>query len=426
MDVNFWKKLPNKPGVYLFKNKSGKVIYVGKAKILRKRVSNYFSNRALDSKTLKMVSEAESLDHIIVASEIEAFLLEANLIKKYRPHFNILFSDDKSYSLLEINKKPIPYVVLTHRKNNKNAEYFGPFVYTGDLKIILRLLRRIFPYQSVKNHAKRRCLYFHLGLCPCVPAKPENLDQAKRNSRNLIAFFSGGKEKVIKLLQREQKEYIKKEEFEQAGEVQKQIDRINFITQENYDPFHYEVKPDFYFERLKTEVSSLKEILEKYGLEVGYLHRIECYDISNISGKNATGSMVVAIDGDMDKSQYKRFKIKFKKTPDDFEMHREVARRRIKNDWGKPNLMVIDGGKGQVSAVLQAHAENNFHVPVIGLAKREETIVIPVKTGLGLDFLEVKLPSSTPGINLLRKIRDESHRFAITYHRLLRKKALNI
>jgi excinuclease ABC subunit C len=426
VDHSLWRTLPSKPGVYIFKNNSGKVIYVGKAKDLKKRVSNYFSNRALDSKTLKMVSEAASLDHIIVASEIEAFLLESNLIKKYRPHYNILFSDDKSYSLLEINKKPIPYVVLTHRNDNKNAEYFGPFVYTTDLKIILRLLRRIFPYQSVRNHAKQRCLYFHLGLCPCVPAKPENLEQSKRNIHNLIAFFSGGKDKVIKLLLREQKELVKKEEFELAGDVQKQIDRINFITAENYDPFHYEEKPDFYYERLKSEVSSLKQILEKYGLEVGNLHRIECYDISNFSGKNATGSMVVAIDGDMDKKEYKRFKIKFKKTPDDFEMHREVARRRIKNEWDKPDLMVIDGGKGQVYSVLQAHAERNFHVPVIGLAKKEETIVIPIKTGLGMDFIEVKLPSSTPGINLLRKIRDESHRFAITYHRLLRKKALNL
>lgn len=427
MDNSAWRKLPNKPGVYIFKNESEKVIYVGKAKDLRKRVSNYFSNRALDSKTLKMVSEAASLDHIIVSSEIEAFLLESNLIKKFHPHFNILMKDDKSYMMLEINKKPIPYIVLTHRQDNKNAEYFGPFIGTTDLKIILRLLRRIFPYQSVKNHAPRRCLYFHLGLCPCVPAKPDNLDQAKKNINNLIKFFDGGKEGVVNSLKKEQKEYIKNEEFEQAALVQKQIERIDYITAENYDPFKYEEKPDYYFERIKNEMNSLMEILTKYGLEVGDLHRIECYDISNISGKNATGSMVVFTNGDVDKNQYRRFKIIFKHTPDDFEMHREVARRRVgRDDWEKPNLMVIDGGKGQVSSVLQAHAEKGYSVPVIGLAKKEETIVIPIKTGLGLDFLEVKLPSSTPGINLLRRIRDEAHRFAITYHRLLRKKALDL
>lgn len=374
-----------------------------------------------------MVSEAKSLDHIVVSSEIESFLLESSLIKKYRPFFNIVFKDDKSYAILEINKKPIPYVVVTRKKTNKNAVYFGPFTGAYDLKIVLRLLRRIFPYQSVKNHSPKRCLYHHLNLCPCIPAYPDKLPEYKKNIARIISFFSGGKEKVVKALQKEQKEYVKKELFELAGEVQKKIDRVNFITSENYDPFKYEEKPDFYYERIKAEVASLTEILTKYGFSVTGLHRIECYDISNISGKNATGSMVVFTDGDVNKNEYRRFKIRLKKTPDDFEMHREVARRRSKrDDWVRPDLVVVDGGKGQVSAVLQAYAENNFSVPVIGLAKREETIVVPVKTGLGLDFLEVKLLSSTPGVNLLRRIRDEAHRFAITYHRLLRKKALNI
>ncbi|HVZ11791.1 MAG TPA: GIY-YIG nuclease family protein [Patescibacteria group bacterium] len=422
-----WKKLPNKPGVYFFKNIDGKVIYIGKAKDLRRRVSNYFSNRALDAKTLRMVSEAAALEHIVVASEVEAFLLESSLIKKYKPFFNILMTDDKSYTMLEIAKSPMPYVVLARRQDNKDSEYFGPFTSVSDLKIVLRLLRRIFPYHSVKNHPPKRCLYYHLGLCPCATAYPANLSEYKKNINRLIKFFEGDKENVIKTLLKEQKEFVDREEFEEAGQIQKQIDRINYITQENYDPFHYEEKPDAYFERIKNEVSSLSEILTKYGLDVGDLSRIECYDISNFSGKNATGSMVVFTNGDIDKSQYRRFKIKFKKTPDDFEMHREVARRRAKrDDWNKPNLMVIDGGKGQVSSVLQAHAEMNYHVPVIGLAKREETIVIPIKTGLGLDFLEVKLLSSTPGVNLLRRIRDEAHRFAITYHRLLRKKEIGV
>lgn len=422
-----WRALPQKPGVYIFKNANNKVIYVGKAKDLRKRVSSYFIGRDLSSKTIRMMQDANSLDHIVVASEIEAFLLESNLIKKHTPEFNIRLVDDKSYTSLEINKKPIPYVVLSRRFGNKDAEYFGPFTSTADLKIVLRILRRIFPYQSVKNHPPKRCLYYHIGLCLCVPAYPANLSEAKRNTNRMISFFEGGKDGVVKELQKDQKEYIKNEEFEKAADIQKKIEKIGYITSENYDPFKYEEKPDFYFQRIRDEVASLSEIMKKYGLEVGNLHRIECYDISNISGTNATGSMVVFTNGDADKSQYRRFKIKFKKTPDDFEMHREVARRRAKReDWDKPNLMVIDGGKGQVSAVLQAHAENNFHVPVIGLAKKEETIVIPIKTGLGLDFLEVKLPTSTPGINLLRRIRDEAHRFAITYHRLLRKKALNI
>lgn len=422
-----WRSLPSKPGVYIFKNANNKVIYVGKAKDLRKRVSNYFLGKDLASKTLRMMQDAASLDHIVVLSEIEAFLLESNLIKKYTPEFNVKLVDDKSYTSLEVNKKPIPYVVLSRRFGNKDAVYFGPFTSVTDLKTVLRILRRIFPYQSVKNHPPKRCLYYHIGLCLCVPAFPQNLPESQKNIRRLISFFEGGKDGVVKELQKEQKEYVKLEEFEKAADIQKKIEKIDYITGENYDPFKYEEKPDYYFQRIKDEVSSLSEIMNKYGLDVGDLHRIECYDISNISGTNATGSMVVFTNGDVDKSQYRKFKIKFKKTPDDFEMHREVARRRAKRvDWEKPNLMVIDGGKGQVSSVLQAHAEKGFSVPIIGLAKKEETIVIPVKTGLGTDFLEVKLPKSTPGINLLRRIRDEAHRFAITYHRLLRKKALNI
>lgn len=422
-----YKSLPAKPGVYIFKNIDNRVIYVGKAKDLKKRVTSYFKSKALESKTIKMVGEAVSLDHIVVASEIEAFLLESNLIKKYKPAYNVIFIDDKSYSLLEICKKPIPYVTVTHKKGNKNSVYFGPFVGIADLKIILRLLRKIFPFQSVKNHSPKRCLYYHLGLCPCISAYPDNLQSYKKNIKCLIKFFEGGRDKVIKSLETERNKYAKREEFENAAAVQKQIERVNYITQSNFDPFRYEEKPDFYFQRIKIEIDSLSEILNKYGLILNSLERIECYDISNISGKNATGSMVVFKNGEANKNDYRRFKIKFKNTPDDFAMHQEVMRRRIKHeDWGKPDLIVIDGGKGQVSSVLKVLTQQNYKVPVIGLAKREETIVIPIRTGIGLDFLEIKLPHSTPGINLIRRIRDEAHRFAITYHKLLRKKALNL
>ena len=403
---------------------------MGKAKNLKKRVGSYFKTTQLEGKTIRLVNDAVSIDTIVVASEIEAFLLESNLIKKYRPQYNVLFKDDKSYTSLEIGRKPIPYVVLTRKRTNPpagGAVYFGPFTSSSDLKIVLKILRRIFPFQSVKNHPPRRCLYYHIGLCPCIPAFPDRLFEYKKDIKKITNFLKGDVGSVVSELKSEQKEFVASEEFEKAGEIQKKIEKINYITSKNYDPFNYEEKPDFYFERIKGEVDSLREILTKYGLPISELNRIECYDISNISGKNATGSMVVFTDGDTNKNEYRRFKIKFKKTPDDFEMMREVLRRRIKRtDWEMPNLMVIDGGRGQVSAVLQVFTETNFKVPVIGLAKREETIIIPIRIASGVDFIEVKLPNSTPGINLLRRIRDEAHRFAITYHRLLRKKALRI
>ena len=431
------QSLPTKPGVYIFKNENNKVIYVGKARDLRKRVSSYFSSlpagrqgKSLEARILKLASEIKFVNHIIVASEIEAFLLESNLIKKYRTTYNVRLTDDKSYPYLEIVKSPIPYVVLSRKLEGKNAVHLGPYTSVTDLKIVLRLLRRIFPYQSVKNHPKRRCLYSHIGLCPCIPVFPEKLSGYKKNIRNLVSFMRGDKDRVVRNLQEEQNEYVKKEEFEKAGDIQRKIEKIGFITSETYDPFKYEEKPDFYFERIRAEVSSLKEILGKYDMSVDNLHRIECYDISNISGKNATGSMVVFTDGDSNKNEYRRFRIRFKHTPDDFEMMREVMRRRLKRtDWEMPSLMVIDGGRGQVSAVLQVFAEQKINIPTIGLAKKEEVIIIPVRTPRRsslVDFLEIKLPKSTPGVNLLRRIRDEAHRFAITYHRLLRKKTLNI
>ena len=183
-------------------------------------------------------------------------------------------------------------------------------------------------------------------------------------------------------------------------------------------------KPDFYFERIEHEKKSLTEILSPFYPEISDLKRIECYDISNISGTNATGSMVVFENGDKASKEYRRFKIRTKNTPDDFFMMQEMLTRRLKNeDWPIADLFVIDGGKGQVGAALKAMANTGKNFPVIGLAKREETIVIPIKGPGGVDFEEVKLPNATPGINLLRRIRDEAHRFAITYHRLLRKKA---
>ncbi len=288
-------------------------------------------------------------------------------------------------------------------------------------------MRRIFPFQSVKNHAKKRCLYNSLGLCPCVAVYAEKFPEYRKNIKNLISFFSGGRKTVIRQLKKQREEYAGSEEFEKANVTQKKIEKIEFITSENYDPFIYEDRPDFYFERIRAEVSSLAEILNKYGLGIKGLARIECYDVSNISGKNATGSMVVFTNGDSNKSEYRRFKIRIKNTPDDFEMMREVIRRRVnRNDWEMPNLMVIDGGRGQVSAVLRILVEQKYNVPVIGLAKKEESIIVPILSNSSYEFLEIKLPHSTPGVNLLRRIRNEAHRFALHYHRLLRKKALNL
>lgn len=418
--------LPSKPGVYIYKDEKGKVIYVGKAKDLKKRVSSYFSNKALDAKTLKLVAEIHSLDYITVTSEIEAFLLESQMIKRYKPFYNIKLIDDKSYPYIAITKGSNPAVMVVRSKKDKKAYYFGPYTDSEAVRTVLKLLRKVFPYQSVKNHARRKCLYFHLGLCPCVLALPENLETYKKNLGRIRKFLKGENKALIKDLVKEQKNYIRNEDFELASEIQKKIEYINHITSENYDPFKYLEQPDYYYQRITDEVRSLESILKPYLGKLN-LKRIECYDISNLSGKEATGSMVVFVNGDKSSKDYRRFKIRTKDTPDDFFMMKEVLMRRFKQDgWDEPGLIVIDGGKGQVSAALTALANRRKAIPLIGLAKREETIVIPQKQlGQRIEFLEIKLPKDTGGINLLRRIRDEAHRFAINYHRLLRKKRMS-
>lgn len=431
--MSHYFSLPTNPGVYIFKDKNDKIIYIGKANNIKKRVASYFSNKVnLDPKTQQLLSHIYSIDHILVGSEIEAFLLEANLIKKNKPFYNIQFKDDKFYPYIKVgnfksrsNLSAVPYITIARKKDEKNALYFGRYPNATSVKIVLKLLRRIFPYQSVKNHTKRNCLYYHLNLCPCVPAHPEHLAEYRKTIKKIEDFLRGKKDRVISALERERDSNAKREEFEKAKAVQEKIDRINIITSSFYHPFRYEKDPEFYHHRIKNELESLKKILIKYYKNINELNRIECYDISNISGTNATGSMVVFINGEEDKAQYRRFKIKSKTTPDDYAMMQEVLRRRLKHaDWDYPDLIVIDGGKGQVSASYHTLFENKLDIPIIGLAKREEIIVIPLLENRELMFFEEKLPISTPGVNLLRRIRDEAHRFAINYHRLLRKKYL--
>ena len=428
--------LPSKPGVYLFLDKENKVIYVGKAKDLKKRVSSYFrgsekraerpfTKSAHDAKTTHLVSQVEKIEHIIVLSEVEAFLLEAALVKRHKPYYNIKLTDDKSYPYVCITHTSSPSVTIVRKTNDANAEYFGPFTEATALKTVLKLLRKIFPYQSVKNHPKRKCLYFHLGLCPCIPIFPENLSHYKKNLKSLEKVLSGKKEIVLKSLISDRDEASKKEKFEDAQKIQFQIDSIEKITSPSYDPFYYIENPKGHMAKEKLENDSLKELLNSYNVALAKLTRIECYDISNFQGAYATGSMTVFINGSMAKHEYRKFKIKKVHQINDFAMHQEIMGRRLRRtEWEYPDLLIIDGGKGQVSSVMQVLAALKVQIPVIGLAKKFETIIIPEKVTGRFEFHEVRLPLSSPAVNLVRRIRDEAHRFAVSYHRNLRSKGV--
>jgi len=409
--------LPTYSGVYLFLNKEGDVIYVGKAKNLKKRVASYFSTKDLGEKTRILVSLISKIKYIEVASEIEAFLLEENLIKKYTPRYNIKLVDGKQYPSIKITiKDEYPKVLLVRKVIKDNSLYFGPYTSASSLRTVLKILRRIFPYQNVLNHPHKLCLYYHLGLCPC-PVVTQDKNYRKTIS-HIVDFLNGKTKKIVKELEKERNFFSKNENFELAIETQRKIDSIDLITSSVYKPFEYELNPNLRLDVVQKELDELKNILNNNGVGVSDLKRIECYDISNTSGLNATGSMVVFTNGEKDAASYRRFKIKefYGNKPNDFAMMQEVLERRLKHgEWTTPSLIIVDGGKGQVSSVHKILLQKMSKIPLIGLAKREETIITS-------DLKEILLPKDSKPLHLIMRLRDEAHRFAITYHKKLRSK----
>lgn len=397
-------------------------MYVGKAKNLKNRVSSYFQNSTqLGEKTKQLVSKVKKIRIIKTQSELESFLLEADLIKQHKPFFNIRFIDDKSYPLIRITaKEKYPAILLSRNEDDKKSIYFGRYPSSSSVRSVLKTIRRIFPYQSVLNHPKKKCLYNHLDLCPCPPLlTSSDILEYKKSIRHIAQFLKGDTKKVIKQLEKDRNEYSKSDEFEKAAKIQRKIAAIEYVTSPSYKPFDYEVNPNLEEDIRKKEMDSLIEVLRKNGVNIENVNRIECYDISNISGRLATGSMVVFENGAKNTSEYRRFKIKKTKGPNDFAMIQEVLMRRFsKIGWSIPELIIIDGGKGQVSTASKTLNDMNIDIPVIGLAKRLETIITS-------NLKEILLPRRSDGLKLVMKIRDEAHRFAITYHRKLRSKAIN-
>lgn len=411
--------MPQEPGVYQFLGNKNEILYVGKAKNLKNRVSSYFTNHSLHPRTQLLVSQIKKIKITIVESEFESLLLEAAYIKKYLPKYNAKLTDDKAYPLIRITTKYASPAVLTARRaDDKSSIYFGPYPDVKAMRMVLRILRRIFPFQSVLNHPKRICLYHHLQLCPCPPmfTTEEQKKEYKRTLKHIMDFLDGNTKKVLGDLEKERDTFSKEEQYEKASHVQKQVDSIQIITHPTHKPFEYQTNPNLREDLRKKETDDLEEILKKNGVAVSTLHRIECYDISNFQGKQATASMVVFTDGEKDSSQYRRFKMTIP-GPNDFAMMKEVLSRRLRHtEWEQPSLLIVDGGKGQISSAKKILEELHSSIPLIGLAKREETIITS-------DFREIKLPKRMPALQLMMRIRDEAHRFAITYHRKLRSKA---
>jgi excinuclease ABC subunit C len=537
--------VPREPGCYLFKDAKGDVLYVGKALSLRQRVRSYFQKSARHTpKIARMVAKVEDVECMVTDTELEALVLECNLIKRHRPPYNVRLRDDKSYPYIAVTMgEMFPRVLFTRQRRRGGTRYFGPFTSAFAVRDTLRLLHKLFPLipcQKVfTNKAEQRpCLYYHLGQClgPCAGLSDRG--EYKRIIRDVVMFLEGRQEELAARLRREMDEAAEAMDFERAAalrdklvSIEAVLQRQKVVSEEMIDQDVVAIVKDergacvqmfyvrngklvgqrsffldgskeespelavqefvkqFYAESpevprellLPVEIEERKivqqwlrqrrgsavtvtvpgggeklklvemaatnaelaltdfrsglaqkeawageattELQEALALEEAPV-RIEAYDISNIQGTAPTGSMVVMENGEAAKDQYRRFRIRMSpEKPDDFAMMREVILRRLRaavegdEKFARlPDLMVIDGGKGQLNAALKAMEEIELRVPAVGLAKRQELVFRPGERE------PLALPDNSAGLQLLRRLRDEAHRFALSYHRKLRGK----
>lgn len=536
------KLLPEKPGSYRFLDENGTVIYVGKAKNLKKRVNSYFHKKHESPKLLVMVPQIRKIEFIITNTETEALILESHLIKKFKPKYNVLLKDDKKYPYFLITDEEYPRI-LTVRKHNVNMEkgkYFGPYTDSGAMYSTLELMKKLFPLKQCKNpkFKDRPCIYYDIKKCSAPCQKKISPEEYKKLLSNVELFLSGNRLLLVEELKKEMQYYSDNCEFEKAAkyrdayfDVKKTIEKqkvvyentnVNrdviaitdtagicavsllqirdgrltdkkdfelttdgfnaeadvsyaflgeyysrtndipkeiIIPTENSDLKSVETwltdikgskvkiitkvtdsivdivelakkNSDFYHEKLK--LSKMKQLSEDFNKVGAYIceklklqrfpHRVECYDISHIQGTNTVASMVVFINGLPAKSEYRKFKIKTLEEgqPDDFQSMKEVLSRRLKrlDEKNYPDLIIIDGGKGQLSSVIQIVEEMGISdINFVSLAKKEEEIFVPHQSR------PVIFPKNSEQLYFFQRIRDEAHRFAITFHRKLRQKS---
>ena len=538
------KDIPHKPGVYKYIDKDGGILYVGKAKDLRSRVSQYFGTGDNRVQLPFLMAEAVDLDYTVVNTELESLFLENTLIKEYMPPYNIKLRDDKNYAFIQIDySTDIPQIKYARKiEGVKQNKHFGPYSSTKKIRTTLDFVRRIFPYCANKEIGKRPCFYYYLHRCPGICIGQITMDEYNQQLDRICLFLSGKTSEIKKGLEHEMKIAAGDHKFELAARLRDQLNAIQVLDERQVTMFSAKVSWDFvsvfcdsiaacvnvfkvregklidkenfvydnilgipeesrgetilqtfmetYYaqatdlpreiytqhnltntalvtelinsrskrkvafcvptrgEKLKiiklgtvnaeqylvkwqrsqaTNLDAVQETLEnlKEILKLDKIpRRIEGYDISNTQGTNPVGSMVVAKDGQAAKSEYRKFKINVKQTPDDFMMMKEMLTRRLArinpaneaDKWPLPDLIVIDGGKGQLGAVVEILEKANIKIPIVGLAKRIEEIFLPHNSE------PIILSHDNPALQLLQRLRDEAHRFGITFHRSLRSK----
>ena len=460
------KTLPRTPGVYFHKSASGEVIYVGKAAVLKNRVRQYFQDsRGRDNKTMVLVAEIFDTDWIETESEVDALFLESEMIKRYMPRYNVLLRDDKSQMYVRIDmKSDWPTVSFTRNPADDGADYFGPFYNGFALKKALRYLRRIFPYLTRQRRPGQSKLDEDLGLSPKIS---DGSDAYKASLRKLISYIKGNRKVIAVELERDMKTAAGLHDFERAASLRNKLHAMQELQRRVMfgDKEFLDISKD-------KALADLAKLLGLKNIPV----RIEGYDISHMSGRQVVASMVVFTNGASDRAEYRKFKVG-EKNDDTGNMYevifRRLGERNIKS-WGRPDLLLIDGGKGQLSAAIKARDERGIKLPIISIAKREEEIIIH-KTGSQIDVTRIEelqksihqdvsihedndvyvvnlhpaqrnagshsknlrgsaiddgssrdnftksSIATTDIVKLFQRIRDESHRFAVSYHTALKR-----
>jgi len=413
---NKLESLPQVPGVYRFLDENDKVLYIGKALNLRARVNSYFRNDIYDRPRIRqMMPKVEDLEITETNNEIEALVLESALIKKHKPKYNSDLKDDKSYAWIYVSTKedfPTVKIVRALTKDEyKKGKLFGPYPSGLAVKRVFTYLRKLYPFCTTCDPSEDRpSLYYYLGLCPGPHHGYISKEDYRKNINEIVKFLSGRKKGQIQQMEKKMKEYSEEKKYEKASVLRDRINDLKYLGQDI--EFNYHKEPSRY--KSKREISrnlSFEEL--EMELDIDNLKRIECYDISNIQGKHAYGSMVVAQKGALDRSQYRIFKIRGTDTPDDPAMLKEVLQRRVKHIGSdkdkslgaKPDIILIDGGKSQLGVVKKYLPKNTIRV---GSMQRDEFWIVRDKKVYRID---IENPA------LLIDLRDEAHRLAITHYR---------
>lgn len=523
--------LPDKPGCYLMRNRENEIIYVGKAKNLRNRVRSYFTG-SHDAKTQRLVMDIADFEYIVTTSALEALILELNLIKKYRPKYNVMLKDDKSYPYIRLTREKHPRLEVTRKLKKDGSKYFGPYPHASAAQHTKKLLDRLFPLRKCRTIPKRVCLYYHLGQCLAPCEMDVDASDYEEITKKVIRFLNGGVSEVKKELQKKMEEAAENLEFERAKEyrdliedIESTMEKQNIVMPDHKDidifgyaaekgwmciqvffirqgklierevsvfPHYNAAEEDFISfaaqfyhemptypkeihlpqgvdsELLKSLLPEVRVHIPKRGIKknlvhmatenavialkerfhlmerdeqktlqameglsqalgIGLPHRIEAFDNSNIQGADPVSAMVCFIDGKPAKKEYRKFKIRTVSSPNDVETMREVIRRRytrvLKENRPLPDLVLVDGGKGQIHAAQDVlENELGLFLPVGGMVKDDKHQTAKLIEGDPVQDVEIERGSES--FYLIQRIQEEVHRFAISFHRQVRGKSL--